>query len=104
STMGLTRRGTTSSSPAVSPRRWLRLAPVRPIATRRWVARERTKRLRVCPWEPRFSRHGSLAIDWVEVFAPVVFEAYRPRAWPASDPNASQRAVSAEVALEDAFG
>lgn len=34
--------------------------------------------------EPRFSRHGSLVMDWVEVFAPVVFEAHRPRAWPAS--------------------
>jgi len=44
------------------------------------VARERAKRLRVGPGgEPRFSRHGSLAMDWIEVFAPVVFEAYRPR-------------------------
>jgi hypothetical protein len=34
------------------------------------VARERAKRLRVGPdGEPRFSRHGSLVIDWVEVFA-----------------------------------
>jgi len=49
------------------------------------TARERAKRLRVGPdGEPRFSRHGSLAMDWVEVFAPVVFEAYQPRAWPAS--------------------
>jgi hypothetical protein len=49
------------------------------------VARERAKRLRVGPGgEPRFSRHGSLVMDWVEVFAPVVFEPYRPRAWPAS--------------------
>jgi hypothetical protein len=49
------------------------------------VARERAKRLRVGPdGEPRLSRHGSLAMDWVEVFAPVVFEAYRPRAWPVS--------------------
>jgi hypothetical protein len=49
------------------------------------VARERAKRLRVGPGgESRFSRHGSLAMDWVEVFAPVVFEAYRPRTWPAS--------------------
>jgi len=48
------------------------------------VARERAKRLRVGPGgEPRFSRHGSLVMDWVEVFAPVVFEPYRPRAWPA---------------------
>ncbi len=50
------------------------------------VARERAKRLRADPesGEPRFSRHGSLVMDWVEVFAPVVFEPYRPRAWPAS--------------------
>jgi hypothetical protein len=49
------------------------------------VARERAKRLRIGPGgEPRFSRHGSLVMDWVEVFAPVVFEPYRPRAWPAS--------------------
>jgi hypothetical protein len=48
------------------------------------VARERAKRLRVGPGgEPRFSRHGSLVMDWVEVFAPVVFEPYRPRVWPA---------------------
>jgi hypothetical protein len=47
-------------------------------------ARERARRLRVGPGgELRFSRHGSLAMGWVEVFAPVVFEAYRPRAWPA---------------------
>ncbi len=32
----------------------------------------------------RFTRHGSLVMDWVEVFAPVVFEPYRPRAWPES--------------------
>jgi hypothetical protein len=44
------------------------------------VARERAKRLRPGPdGEPRFSRHGSLVMDWVEVFAPVVFEPYRAR-------------------------
>jgi hypothetical protein len=49
------------------------------------VSRERAKRLRVGPGgEPRFSRHGSLVMDWVEVFAPVVFEPYRPCAWPAA--------------------
>ena len=50
------------------------------------VARERARRLRVDPQtgELRFSRHGSLVMDWVEVFAPVVFEAHRLRAWPAS--------------------
>ena len=50
------------------------------------VARERARRLRVDAQtgELRFSRHGSLVMDWVEVFAPVVFEAHRPRAWPAT--------------------
>jgi hypothetical protein len=50
------------------------------------VARERAKRLRLDPGsgEPRLTRHGSLVMDWVEVFAPVVFEPYQPRAWPAS--------------------
>ena len=47
------------------------------------VARERAKRRRCDPEssEPRFSRHRSLVMDWVEVFAPVVFEPYRPREW-----------------------
>jgi len=46
---------------------------------------QQAKRLRVGPGgEPRFSRHGSLVMDWVEVFAPVVFEPYRPLAWPTS--------------------
>jgi len=50
------------------------------------VSRERARRMRVDPasGEARFSRHGSLVSDWVEVFAPVVFEPYRPREWPAS--------------------
>ncbi|MDQ6803636.1 MAG: hypothetical protein M3065_01435 [Actinomycetota bacterium] len=49
------------------------------------VSRERAKRLRAGPdGEPRFSRHGSLVMDWVEVFAPVVFAPYQPRTWPAS--------------------
>ena len=50
------------------------------------VARERARRLRVdsASGELRSSRHGSLVMDWVEVFAPVVFEPQRPRAWPAS--------------------
>jgi hypothetical protein len=50
------------------------------------VARERARRLRADPQtgELRFTRHGSLVMDWVEVFAPVVFEAHRRRAWPAS--------------------
>jgi hypothetical protein len=49
------------------------------------VVRERARRLRAGPdGEPRFTRHGSLVMDWVEVFAPVVFEPYRPRSWPAT--------------------
>jgi hypothetical protein len=49
------------------------------------VARERARRLRASPdGEVRHSRHGSLVMDWVEVFAPVVFEPCRPRAWPES--------------------
>ena len=28
------------------------------------------------------TRHGQLVADWVEVFAPVVFESQRPVAWP----------------------
>jgi hypothetical protein len=49
------------------------------------VARERARRLRAGPdGELRFTRHGSLVMDWVEVFAPVVFEAYRPTEWRAT--------------------
>ena len=50
------------------------------------VARERAQRLRVDAetGQLRFTRHGSLVMDWVEVFAPVVFEAYRPHQWPTS--------------------
>jgi hypothetical protein len=48
------------------------------------VARERARRLRPDPdtGEPRLTRHGQLVGDWVEVFAPVVFEPHRPGAWP----------------------
>jgi hypothetical protein len=43
------------------------------------VARERATRLRAgADGAPRFSRHGSLVMDWVEVFAPVVFRAPSP--------------------------
>ena len=44
------------------------------------VARERARRLRADPetGQLRFTRHGSLVMDWVEIFAPVVFEAHRP--------------------------
>jgi mutator family transposase len=48
------------------------------------VARERARRLREDPetGEPRMTRHGQLVGDWVEVFAPVVFDPHRPVAWP----------------------
>jgi hypothetical protein len=48
------------------------------------VARERARRLRADPetGEPRVTRHGQLVADWVEVFAPVVFEPPAPSAWP----------------------
>lgn len=50
------------------------------------VARERARRLRADPetGELRLTRHGQLVMDWVEVFAPVVFEPHRPTAWPAA--------------------
>lgn len=50
------------------------------------VARERAKRMRLDPatGAERRSRHGSLVMDWVEVFAPVVFEPHRPNDWPAT--------------------
>lgn len=50
------------------------------------VARERAHRLRSHPdtGELRLTRHGQLVMDWVEVFAPVLFETHRPGAWPAS--------------------
>ena len=49
------------------------------------VARDRAHRLRFDreTGELRESDHGQLVADWVEVFAPVVFEPHRPRAWPA---------------------
>lgn len=48
------------------------------------VARERAQRLRPDPetGKPRMTRHGQLVGDWVEVFAPVVFDSQRPLAWP----------------------
>jgi hypothetical protein len=50
------------------------------------VARERARRLRPDreTGELRPTRHGQLVADWVELFAPVVFEAHRPVAWPAA--------------------
>src|SRR5215218_191458 len=36
-------------------------------------------------WRERCeTRHGQLGADWVELFAPVVFEPHRPGAWPAA--------------------
>jgi hypothetical protein len=50
------------------------------------VARERARRLPADPQSgaPRMTRHGQLVGDWVEVFAPVVFEPHRPVCWPPS--------------------
>ena len=51
-----------------------------------FVARERARRMRTDPQtgEVCWTRHGSLVMDWVEVFAPVVFEPYRRSDWPAT--------------------
>lgn len=48
------------------------------------VARERAHRLRAAPETgvPRATRHGQPVADWMEVFAPVVFQSHRPSAWP----------------------
>jgi len=49
-----------------------------------FVARERAQRMRADPQtgEVRWTRHGSLVMDWVEVFAPVVLEPHRRSDWP----------------------
>src|SRR5215210_2987491 len=49
------------------------------------VARDRAHRFRFDAetGELRESDHGQLVADWVELFAPVVFEPHRPSAWPA---------------------
>ena len=46
------------------------------------IARERANRMQTDPATgvPRLSNHGQLVGDWVEVFAPVVFEPHRPTA------------------------
>ena len=48
------------------------------------VARDRARRFRfdLETGEIRESDHGQLVGDWVELFAPVVFEPHRPSAWP----------------------
>lgn len=48
------------------------------------VSRERARRLPADAQtgELRMTRHGQLVGDWVEVFAPVVFEPHRPVCWP----------------------
>jgi len=50
------------------------------------VARDRARRFRcdAGTGELRESAHGQLVADWVELFAPVVFEPHRPSAWPAA--------------------
>jgi hypothetical protein len=49
------------------------------------VARDRARRFRFDAetGELRESDHGQLVADWVELFAPVVFEPHRPSDWPA---------------------
>jgi hypothetical protein len=49
------------------------------------VARDRARRFRFAAetGEVRETDHGQLVADWVELFAPVVFEPHRPAAWPA---------------------
>src|SRR5215210_8144984 len=48
------------------------------------VARDRARRFRFDPetGELRESAHGQLVADWVELFAPVLFELHRAAAWP----------------------
>ena len=48
------------------------------------VTRDRARRFSVdaTTGELRESDHGQLLADWVEVFAPVVFDAHRPTEWP----------------------
>jgi hypothetical protein len=48
------------------------------------VARERARRLPVDAQtgEARLTRHGQLVGDWVEVFAPILFESHRPSPGP----------------------
>jgi hypothetical protein len=48
------------------------------------VARDRARRFRVDreTGELRESDHGQLVADWVELFAPVLFEPHRPTFWP----------------------
>lgn len=50
------------------------------------VARERASRFPIDydSGELRETRHGQLVADWVELFAPVVFEPHRPQAWPSA--------------------
>lgn len=49
------------------------------------VTRDRARRFRFDAetGELRESDHGQLVADWVELFAPVIFEPSRPSAWPA---------------------
>jgi hypothetical protein len=49
------------------------------------ITRDRARRFRLDAEtdELRESDHGQLVADWTELFAPVVFEPFRPAAWPA---------------------
>ena len=64
------RRGSISSSPAGSPRRWWRWGGFDLSGGGRRGARARPAAAgRPGVGELRFTRHGSLVMDWVEVFA-----------------------------------
>ena len=49
----------------------------------------------------RRSEHGQLAADWVEVFAPIAFERFRPFAWPGNGSVLLDRMTSRVMALKD---
>jgi hypothetical protein len=69
------------------------------------VARDRARRFRFDPetGEVRESAHGQLVADWVELFAPVVFEAHRASAWPAEGSLLLDH-VPFRIRAEDASG
>jgi hypothetical protein len=69
------------------------------------VARDRARRFRydVESGEVRESAHGQLVADWVELFAPVVFAAHRPSAWP-TDGSLLLDHIPFRIRAEDASG
>jgi hypothetical protein len=79
------RLATISSSPEESPRRFTPLALGDTYMHASRVVRDRARRFRfdLETGELRESDHGQLVADWVELFAPVVFESHRPTVWPA---------------------